>query len=715
MATAGAVSVAVELGVSPEGGCLAQRLSEIAASVAPEDMLEPALRAIVTESGAAAGALCFFDSRQDLLRLAAEVGLSDEGCRQLRAVRRGAATGWDIPLHGLVNRRAYLIDSAAQNRYVPPLVEPPGSMRAIVCIPLHSGPSPVGSLILVAVAPRSFGERDIHALEAPLGVLVKMIQATRRRGGEQTSPRAAAPAPPAAPSPAPGKPEGADADRVQLLIASLAATERERSRLATAVEAAAAERAEHARVQATLETRAVEQAAEVQRLTERLASEQARLQAALDTAAAEHTAEVQRLTEGLASEHSRLRAAETAAAEHAAEVQRLTERLGPEQARFQAALEAAAAEVERLTAQVASEQTRFEAALEAAAAQRAAEIERLTEGFAPDRARLEMALETSTAEVERLTAHLASDRARFEAALEAAAAEHAAEVERLTRRLESAVEAEERRRVTERTTSVTAPEPPASDPVPETPPPDVKQATRVPSVPPREGVVAVLDTGAAWPSAGPGGESVTVVSPDAGAAVRITELAPRCLVANLAAPGALEALAALRAAGSTTRVRGCLAATEHAVSLGAVEAIARPLDADAIQRALGAHASRGARILIVGTDVDFFAALREALGRGGLSVSMAWDAHQVDDLLDMVRPDIALIDLALGSRDVRPIVAKLASLEPVPTVAFVLGTDPAAPHFRAAMTYPIVATRAKPLDQLLAKVFETKGPIDGRR
>ena len=690
MASAGAVSVAVELGVSPEGGCLAQRLSEIAASVAPEDMLEPALRAIVTESGAAAGAICFFDSRQDLLRLAAEVGLSDEGCRQLRAVRRGAATGWDIPLHGLVNRRAYLIDSAAQNRYVPPLVEPPGSMRAIVCIPLHSGPSPVGSLILVAVAPRSFGERDIHALEAPLGVLVKMIQATRRRGGEQTSPRAAAPAPAAPPSPAPGKPEGADADRVQLLIASLAATERERSRLATAVEAAAAERAEHARVQATLETRAVEQAAEVRRLTERLASEQARLQAALDTAAAEHTAEVQRLTEGLASEHSRLRAAETAAAERAAEVQRLTERLGPEQARFQAALEAAAAEVERLTAQLASERARFEVALEATAAERAAEIEHLTEGFASERARLETALETSTAEVERLTAQLASEQARFEAALEAAAAEHAAEVERLTRRLESAVEAE-------------------------TPPPDVKQATPVPTVPPRDGVVAVLDTGAAWPSAGPGGESVTIVSPDAGAAVRITELAPGCLVANLAAPGALESLAALRAAGSTTRVRGCLAATEHAVSLGAVEAIARPLDADAIQRALEAHASRGARILIVGTDVDFFAALREALGRGGLSVSMAWDAHQVDDLLDMVRPDIALIDLALGSRDVRPIVAKLASLEPVPTVAFVLGPDPAAPHFRAAMTYPIVATRAKPLDQLLAKVFETKGPIDGRR
>ena len=221
MATAGALSSAAVPGGSLEGGRLAERLSEIAASEAPEDMLEPALRAIVTESGAAAGALCFFDSRQELLRLAAEVGLSDEGCRQLRAVRRGAATGWDIPLHGLLNRRAYLIDSAAQNRYVPPLVEPPGSMRAVLCVPLHAGPSPLGSLILVAVAPRCFSERDVHALEGPLGVLVKMIQATRRRGGEQTS-RPPSPSPP----PPPAKGEPTDGDRVQLLIASLSATER---------------------------------------------------------------------------------------------------------------------------------------------------------------------------------------------------------------------------------------------------------------------------------------------------------------------------------------------------------------------------------------------------------------------------------------------------------------------------------------------------------
>src|SRR5439155_21837190 len=104
MATAGAASSAAEPDASLDGGRLAQRLGEIAANAAPENVLEPALRAIVAESGAAAGALCFFDSRQELLRLAAEVGLSDDGCRQLRCVRRGAATGWDIPLHGLLNR-----------------------------------------------------------------------------------------------------------------------------------------------------------------------------------------------------------------------------------------------------------------------------------------------------------------------------------------------------------------------------------------------------------------------------------------------------------------------------------------------------------------------------------------------------------------------------------------------------------------------------------
>src|SRR5262245_61092131 len=111
----------------------------------PEDALEPSLRWIVESMGGAGGAICFFDHRKELLRLAAECNLSDEGCRRLRSVRRGDVTGWDMPLHGLLNRRAYLIDSAAKNRYVPPLIEPPSLVRSIVCLPIYQGNTALGS------------------------------------------------------------------------------------------------------------------------------------------------------------------------------------------------------------------------------------------------------------------------------------------------------------------------------------------------------------------------------------------------------------------------------------------------------------------------------------------------------------------------------------------------------------------------------------------
>src|SRR5207244_13512603 len=140
------------------------RLAQIAAEAAPEEALEPALRALLEESGAHAGALCLYDPRQNVLRLAAEIGLSDEGCRRLRTVRRGDPAAWDLPLHGLLNGRAHLIESAARNRYVPRLVEAAASVRTIACVPLNAGPAPVGRLILVAVAPRSLGARDLLGL-----------------------------------------------------------------------------------------------------------------------------------------------------------------------------------------------------------------------------------------------------------------------------------------------------------------------------------------------------------------------------------------------------------------------------------------------------------------------------------------------------------------------------------------------------------------------
>ncbi|HJQ84310.1 MAG TPA: GAF domain-containing protein, partial [Candidatus Binatia bacterium] len=164
-----------------EGEALAGRIREIGGeAAAPVDALEPALRAILEATGTAGGAVCLFDQRQELLRLAAEAGLSDEGCRRLRIVRRGDVAGWDMPLHGLLNRRAYLIESAAQNRYVPPLVESTTPIRAVACLPLYAGATPVGSLVLVALMPRTIGERDIRKLDQPLRELARLIEVVRR-------------------------------------------------------------------------------------------------------------------------------------------------------------------------------------------------------------------------------------------------------------------------------------------------------------------------------------------------------------------------------------------------------------------------------------------------------------------------------------------------------------------------------------------------------
>lgn len=148
---------------------------------APEDALEPALQAVVEAAGATAGALCLYDLRQCLLRLTAEVGLSDEGCQQLRTVRRADPACWDIPLHGLLNRRAYLIESASRNRYVPDLVESRAPITTVVCIPLFTGINPLGSLVLVAAAPRVFTQRDIETLWTPLRALTAIIEEIRRR------------------------------------------------------------------------------------------------------------------------------------------------------------------------------------------------------------------------------------------------------------------------------------------------------------------------------------------------------------------------------------------------------------------------------------------------------------------------------------------------------------------------------------------------------
>jgi len=166
------------------GQALAERLKAIATANTPDDAMALALSTARDHFGAAAVAYCLFDPRRRTLRLAAEVGLSDEGCSHLRSAREGVPVGWDMPLHSLLNRRTYLIDSAARNRYVPPLVDLPGSIGTVACVPVEAGTQPVGSLILVTRAPRRLDERDVLALRPALRTLAALTHDLRRRAGD---------------------------------------------------------------------------------------------------------------------------------------------------------------------------------------------------------------------------------------------------------------------------------------------------------------------------------------------------------------------------------------------------------------------------------------------------------------------------------------------------------------------------------------------------
>jgi ActR/RegA family two-component response regulator len=183
----------------------------------------------------------------------------------------------------------------------------------------------------------------------------------------------------------------------------------------------------------------------------------------------------------------------------------------------------------------------------------------------------------------------------------------------------------------------------------------------------------------------------------------MADLDPARVVVNLAEPGALATLAALRAAGCTAGLWGCVAAAGRGLALGAVEPAARPLDPDAVVATLVSRASRGTRIVTVGADVDALVGLRYALTHLGMSVSMAWDARQAGELLPLVRPEVVVLDLGLAGGEGYAILARLAGGDALPSTILVPGDDDAA-GLRAALAVPANAQRAVPLGRLLARM-----------
>src|SRR5579871_1819872 len=346
----------------------------------------------------------------------------------------------------------------------------------------------------------------------------------------------------------------------------------------------------------------------------------------------------------------------------------------------------AAARVEELEGSLAAameERDRLIAALEraeAAGAEKEARAATAAQAQARDAlsqaenviAALEEQLAASRAEVERLEANARetqAERTRLEGLL--------ADAERRASQAQARatdLEAEAARR--------------AAPPAPEAPKTAGAAAAAAPPVP----TAVVLDVDAGWEADAPADTRVTVVDPAR---------------ADLAAPGAAQALVALRAADPALRLRGCLAPPDggRVLMLGAIEVAAHPLDPARISAALAPHATRGTKVLTAGTHADDFMALRQALIQAGMVVSMVWDSKQADDLLEMVRPAIVVVDLAMPRRDGYALLARLAALAPVPTVLLV--ADDATTHqaFAAPLADPAVLQQARPRARALADLL----------
>ena len=623
---------------------LGEALLDIGQAVAaPEDALEPALQAVIEASGAAAGALCLYDVRQCVLRLAVDVGLSDEGCSQLQTVRRADPACWDMPLHGVLNRRAYLIESAARNRYVPPLLPKGRAATTVVCIPLYEGITPLASLVLVSSAPRVFGQHDITTLWKPLRELGRMIDRIRRQAMD-------------------GEPQAAPyRDQIALQQRTIAA---ERDRL---LQELAAHRAERERLAVALEEQVASNAT-LKGDLERAVAERDSLRRDL-AQRRDGDGALAAVREALAqAEHERARVTallEDARADHGHRVREARLELEVQLAAARERAEAGQVRIESLARELTASQDRV------------THLERAISEAHAERGQLQTVLESLRAE------HAGAEARVGELQIELVSAR--GERDDAVARVAIAIESPDAPPSVELATEA-IPGVAVSDPAEPAVAPEEDASVTVISVPSDEGViprdaagqpvVVVLDRAPAWTGLEVPKHALYTVPPDASAAAAVAALNPVRVVVNLTAQGAVNTLGALRKAGCTARFWGCIAHPETArgLALMAVEPVIPPLEPDLIIRKLGEYVCRGARILTVGADVDALMSLRQALARRGASVSMAWDAKQAIEVMHQVRPDALVVDLDLPKGDGYAIAVNAAALlDPPPFMVLVGG------------------------------------------
>jgi chemotaxis response regulator CheB len=108
--------------------------------------------------------------------------------------------------------------------------------------------------------------------------------------------------------------------------------------------------------------------------------------------------------------------------------------------------------------------------------------------------------------------------------------------------------------------------------------------------------------------------------------------------------------------------------------------------------------------------------LRQALGRQGASVSLAWDAKQATDLLDMVHPHVVVIDLEMA-RDACIVLARLVASQPMPIVVLIEGPAGSGAELATVLGNPEVAAQLVSRKDLLGAVLRRAGsaPLNAAR
>jgi hypothetical protein len=219
------------------------------------------------------------------------------------------------------------------------------------------------------------------------------------------------------------------------------------------------------------------------------------------------------------------------------------------------------------------------------------------------------------------------------------------------------------------------------------------------------GVVAVIDETQGWERVAAGATGVVALRPAEASPERIAELGPGRLVVNLAAAGAMAAVERLRNSGATVPLWGCLGSPAHegVLGVGPIEILEPPLDPEHVLERLGPHLVSRRRVLAVGADGPAILALRQALARVGLAVSIAWDTKQAVDLLELMRPEIVIVDLGLPPRGGHPLVTALAGALDEPLVVLLPSGQDDEGAF-AQVSGPVLAgPRAVPRQQILSR------------